>query len=388
MKKRIGNCYRKVRNIIFIVLKLLVFLLPVKNNKIVICNYFGKGYGDNGKYIVEEIIRQKLDYDVVWMLKKDLLGTSGFPSRVRTVKYASLRCLYELATAKIWIDNARKTFYPFKKKSQYYIQTWHGGLGVKCVEQAAADKLTPEYVKHAKNDSKMADLMTSNGEYITRVFKTNFWYDGEVLERGFPRNDILIQNSAELKNTVKEKLKIPGDKKILLYAPTFRNEAKVEDYFFDTGDTIKALKTRFGGDWVILMRLHPNISALSENISYSDVLINATNYDDLQELLLVADAFVTDFSSCLSDFFITRRPVFLYCTNYSEYLEERGFNLDIRELGFPMAESGGEFIKNIEQFNEDDCTKAVESNFKRLGYVFNGHASRDIVEVIKKQIKT
>lgn len=363
------------------------WLFPIKINKIIICNFYGNGYGDNSKYIVEEIISQGLNYDIVWLVKKDLLEKVEFPPQVRIVKYKSLKGLYELATAKIWIDNSRKFFYPPKRRNQFYIQTWHGGLGVKSVEKAAENKLSNEYISKAKNDSKMTNLMISNGKYITNLFKNSFWYDGEVLECGFPRNDILIQNSTTLRDELKRKLNIDRNVKLLLYAPTFRNETHVKDYLFDFDTARQLLSKRFGGDWVILFRLHPNITNLSDNIEYSDNLINASQFDDLQELLLISDAFMTDFSSCLSDYFLLKRPIFLYCSNYSDYIQERGFNIDIKTLGFPMAENSDELLKNIENFDMNECRKGIEYNYKRLGYRFNEHASRDIVDIVKSKIK-
>ena len=101
--------------------------------KIVICSFFGKGYGDNGKYIVEEIIKQELDYDIVWLVAKNVDRTN-FPDQVRQVGYKSIRGIYELATAKFWIDNCRKYFYPPKGKSSLH-QTWHGNIGVKLVRK-------------------------------------------------------------------------------------------------------------------------------------------------------------------------------------------------------------------------------------------------------------
>lgn len=358
-------------------------IFPINNKKIVISNYYGKGYGDNGKYIVEEILSQNLNYDIVWLLNKELFSNSNLPTGVRAVKYGSIRGLYELATAKVWIDNSRKHFYPPKRKEQFYIQTWHGGLGVKSVEKDAEDKLPPSYVRTAKKDAKITDLMISNGRYITELFRSSFWYDGEILECGFPRNDILIQNTVEMKDKILRKLNLKSDTKYLLYAPTFRNNTSIKDYLFDFDAVREKMADKFGGLWVILLRLHPNISNMSNEIEYSDVLINATKYDDLQELLLISDAFMTDFSSCLSDFFLLKRPIFLYCTNYNEYINERGFNTDIRSLGFPLAENNEELLRNIEEFDIKECNQAIEYNFERLGYRFNGFASKDVVKIIE-----
>src|SRR5690606_24815528 len=131
-------------------------------------------------------------------------------------------------------------------------------------------KLDAEYIAAAKLDSKMTDLMISNGTYITRLFQTGFWYNGEVLECGFPRNDILLQDSPELKAHIRNKLMVKEGTKLLVYAPSFRVDTRVEEYLFDFEAARKHLKNTFGGDWVILLRLHPNVAQLSGDIEYSE----------------------------------------------------------------------------------------------------------------------
>ena len=117
-------------------------------------------------------------------IKKGVNWNKQFPQEVRTVKYESLKGLYELATAKIWIDNSRKTFYPLKRKEQYYIQTSRS-LGIKKVEKDAEDTLSKNYI-NVKKHSKMANLFISNGNHISNLYKNSFWYNGEILVSGSP----------------------------------------------------------------------------------------------------------------------------------------------------------------------------------------------------------
>jgi CDP-glycerol glycerophosphotransferase len=118
-----------------IVYRILVFLyylfriFPIHKNKIFIQNFNGKGYGDNPKYIVEEILRRRFDYVLVWAVRPKF--SHNFPQAVKTVPYKRIRAIYEEVTAKIWIDNCRKQLYVRKRKGQYYIQTWHGTVNLK-----------------------------------------------------------------------------------------------------------------------------------------------------------------------------------------------------------------------------------------------------------------
>lgn len=94
------------------------WVLPIKSKKLIFSSYYGKGYWDNGKYIIEEIIKQELEYDIVWLVKKYLINEINCLAKVRIVEYGTFKSLYELATSKIWIDNCRKMVYPPKRKSQ------------------------------------------------------------------------------------------------------------------------------------------------------------------------------------------------------------------------------------------------------------------------------
>lgn len=361
-----------------------LWLFPINRKKIVISSYYGMGYGDSGKYIVEEIKRQGLPCEIVWLVRKELMNRVTLPENVRTARYKSFRALFELATATVWIDNCRMLSFPPKRKGQYYIQLWHG-FGVKNVEKAAETKLPWEYVDDAKDDAKITDLMISSGSHLTKIYKSDFWYNGEVLECGLPRNDILVQNDPTLKNAIRERLGVAASNKVLLYAPTFRNKTNVEDYMVDFDRMIENLNKTFGGRWKIFLRLHPSITDLSEKIQSSDQLINVTEYDDMQELLLIADAFMTDLSSCLFDYALMKKPIFLFCRNYDEYSDERGFTIDIRTLGLPLAQDEEQLLINIQNYDDVKSIEVIEENLRRFGLRQNASSAKDVVEVIKRQ---
>lgn len=134
--KILNSIYRNKVLISSLYFKLCFSWLPVKKNKIVICNFAGCGYGCNAKYIAEEIINQKLNVDIVWLTKPEFMKKEQFPPQIRLVNYYDInKSLYELATAKIWIDNVKKSYFInkglSKKKTQFYLNTWHGSLGIK-----------------------------------------------------------------------------------------------------------------------------------------------------------------------------------------------------------------------------------------------------------------
>lgn len=369
---------RYSRNII----SMPLLLFPINKDKIVFCSYFGKGYGDNGKYIVEEIIRQGLYYDIVWLLKRELIGNIEFPTQVRVARYGSLRGLYELTTAKIWIDNSRKEFYPIKRKNQYYIQTWHGGLGIKKIEGDVEELLSSAYIKIAKHDSKIADLLISNSTHLTNIYKRAFWYNGDILECGYPKNDVFFQQNADKKMKIRDYFNIDKTSNIVLYAPTFRANNDMSPYNIDYSLLVRTLEEKINENWIVLVRLHPNLIDYDNNIQYSDKVINATHYPDMQELVIGCDALISDYSSCMFDSEMMKMPTFIYTADLNDYMKDRGSYFRFDELPFPVATNNGELMKNITNFNQGNYEKDVDKFNLKVGLKDKGNAAKQIVDVI------
>jgi CDP-glycerol glycerophosphotransferase len=366
----------------------LFLIMPIQKNKIIISNYFGKGYGDNGKYIVEEIMKQDLDYDLVWMLKSDLIEKSDLPEEVRIVKYKSFKALYELATAKVWIDNSRKEFYPIKRKNQYYIQTWHASMGLKRIEKDAKESLSSSYIKLAKKDSQMCDLMISGSEFRNNLYKNSFWYDGEILKSGTARCDLFFHCNDDLKIKVLKELNIPLHKKVVLYAPTFRKNVSIDFFKIQYEEIIDELKEKFGGDWVFLNRLHPNITELADDFKYDNIFYNASHYSDMQELLAITDVLITDYSSSMFDMALKNKICLLYAPDLDKYINnDRGLYFDYRKLPFHSATSLDELKHNIRKFDVAKYKSNIESFHRQIGIYEDGSASRRIVDRILEMCK-
>ncbi len=355
--------------------------LPLQKKKIVFCSFDGKGFGDNGKYIALEILRQKLDVDLVWLIHPHLMDKARFPSGVRPAPYWTLQGLYEMATAKVWLDNARKVFYPVKRKDQYYIQTWHGGLGMKRSEKEVIHALDPTYVQVAIQDSKMADLFISNSDYQTKKYRNAYWYDGEIMESGLPRNDIFFQDAAPYRRHVRAAYGIPADNPIVLYAPTFRAQHGLDVYNLDYDQVKNALAHRFGGEWTMMVRLHPNMSYLADQVEGQ--VVNATRYDDMMELLAACDVLITDYSSSAFDFALTRRPCFLYLPDVAAYQADRDLSFPLHVLPFPQGETGVALADAIRVFDQGAYVAALDGFYAAQGLKDDGHGSERVVERIR-----
>jgi CDP-glycerol glycerophosphotransferase len=364
---------------------ILVFrCFPIHEKKIFIYSYYGSQYGCNPKYISQYIVNQnsKIKYDIVWAFTN--LKTKQQVQGIRKVKTMSLRYFYELYTSKVIITNYRTTDLFMKRKHQYYIQTWHSSLRLKQIEKDAENSLPYNYIKMAKKDSLKCDLLLSGCQLSTDIFKRAFWYKGEIFEHGTPRNDIFFQDPSEMRKQILDELNIPSNTKIVLYAPTFRQDGALDVYDLNYNLVRQKLQQRYGGNWVFLVKLHPHLIAKSKQLTFGKSIIDVTSYDDIQELLNIADILISDYSSLIFDFGLTQRPCFLYIPDLYKYVEnERNLYFDIAELPFLGAISNQELVDKIESFNEKKYQKELANFLAGIGSFENGKAC----EVLLKKIE-
>ncbi len=359
------------------------WIFPVKNNKVFISNYYGKGFGDNAKYICLELMKNNRELDIVWAVN-DL--KEEMPKEIRIVKNKSIKYFYELATAKVWIDNCRKYFYIKKRKNQIYIQTWHGDVGMKKCEADAIASLDEKYIESAQNDSRMIDYFIAGNRMMLEYIKDYFWYRGKILKIGSPRRDIFYSNQIEKSIQIRQKIGIDVDVKIFLYAPTFRNinsEESLKVYNLDWNGVKKTLEEKFGGTWIGLIRLHPNLSNYYEKLEIPSNIINVNDYPDMQELLLISDCCISDYSSALFEFAVTNKMGFIYAEDLEEYKKDRDLRFSFEQIPFDIANTNKELIDNIKHFDFDEYKHNIKYFFKDINGLYDdGHASQKIAELI------
>jgi len=361
-------------------------IFKIKYNKIVCINYNGRGYGDNPKYIVDELLSRNIDnLKIIWPVKD---VKQQFPKCVTPVKLYGIKYFYHLSTSKIWVNTSRFHAYVRKRKNQYYIQTWHGGLGLKKIERDVEEKLPEYYIICAKNDSKMTDYMISNCKHIENLYKTVFWYSGEVAALGSPRNDIFFKQelSKELNVKIRNKYNIPIDKKIILYAPTFRDNYEFDYTNIDYERIIEQISRKYNDDYVFAVRLHPKLAG-KYNFEDKKNIYDFTDYPDAYELLLAVDELISDYSSIFFDFMYLNRPIYLYAPDYDAYMGDRGLYFDYKKLPFPIAYSKEELTEKI--VNNDYENKIEEINkFKSENELLDdGHASERVCNLIEELLK-
>ena len=346
---------------------------------VLICNY-GRGYLCNPKYIAEALNRlYPGEFDLVLLTNSDVADLPGY---IRQVRYGSHEAQRELAAARFWIDNCRGAKYVPKREDQVYIQTWHAYISPKRVEGDVEEHLDPDYVRDAKLDGSITDLMFANNDLYARVYEGSFWYKGPVVRCGNPRNRPLIIGDDEKVGQVRRRLGIPDGSAVCLYAPTFRRDWAMDQYRLDFDAIADALSSRFGKPFTMVYRLHPNVAEL-ERPAFFKGLVDATDYPDAQELLAVSDCMISDYSSILEDFALTGRPGFVYAPDIEEYMGDRGLYYSLQERPFPVSVDDAGLVDAIRSFDSDAYRGTLDDFFDLIGFDDDGRGDEAVARLIR-----
>lgn len=371
--------------------KIFVKKIPTQKNQIMFRTYQNK-YTCNPKYLCEQLIKENVDCKIVWAYAKSSGDLTQFPPQVELVKFGTFDYYYAVAQSKYWIDNAHNfTWEAFPKKDdQVLINLWHGSLGLKRINPEADSN------RQRRKAGKLAGTATNycvtDSDFEEEVFRTSYWPETPFLKYGHTRNDIMFTQGEELaaiKKKVFDYFGIEEGKKILLYAPTFRDDPDETECFDIDYDLLKkTLEKRFGGEWVILSRLHMHTQkAFKKKLRYMPShVISADTYDDMQELIAATDIGITDYSSWICDFVLSGRPGFLFTTDIDSYVDERGFYYPLETTPFPIAKSNKELIDNIVNFDAEAYETKRKQYLDGLGCIEDGRAAERIVEFLRKDM--
>lgn len=361
--------------------------VPVQNNKIIFDNYMGRGYGCNGKYITEELLKTPDKYHIVWVVKDVEKNRRFFPKEIELVEYLSPESFYAYASAKIWVCNYHLVPYLDKglqkKPEQICIQTWHGSFGIKKIEKDTKLDREQSWFYLAQKSSTLTDYWISNSSFETNVYKQAFWNVSTILEYGHPRNDIFFKNTNKTSAYLRQALGIPPETKLVLYVPTFREAEASPMEELDIPNLLHCLSAKFGGAWKFLIRLHPRFANCNAPAA-SPNAIDVTYYPDIQELLVMSDVVITDYSSCIFDFLLSEKPGFLYTPDIHEYEQGRGLYYPLTATPFPIAKSNKELKNCILNFDEQTYKKRIKEFLAEKGSVEDGNASQKAKALIDK----
>ena len=375
-----------------------------KNSKIdekmmIFSSFAGTAYTCSPKAIYEYVIKQPeyKDYKFIWAFKKPEEKLKYFKdTRTEIIKYNSKEFIEKLSVAKYWIFNFKTPEYFIKKKDQVFIQCWHGtplkrlGCDIQIEKGNKATELKDIHKSYI-NDAKKYNYFISPSSFATEKFISAFVLDklkkeNIIVEKGYPRNEHLFNYKEEEVEKIKKKLNIPQDKKVILYAPTFRdNQYQAgRGHTYKLGINLLRLKEELMDEgYIILMRLHYLVSNSIDISQFKNFVYDVSNYEDINDLYIISDMLITDYSSVFFDYANLKRPILFFMYDLEEYKNNiRDFYLDLNELPGPIVENEKDLIKNIR--NIKDISKKyhdiyIKSNNK-YNYLDNGEVTAKVVK--------
>ena len=367
----------------------------VKKDRIYFESFHGKQFSDSPRSIYTYMKEHYPEYELVWGVKKgyELLFMEN---DVEYVQRLSLKGMFMMASSKVWVINTRMPDWMIKSKKTIYIQTWHGtplkklGLDIEKVEMPGVS--TQDYREKFSKESARWDYLISANSYSSQIFKRAFNFKNTMLEVGYPRNDDLV-NIFNV-NHLKENLGISNEKKIILYAPTWRDNQFYTkgSYKFELPFSISDFTNKFGDKTILLVRMHYLISEWFDLSQYEGKVLDVSNYPDMRELLMISDLLITDYSSSFFDFSLTNKPVLFYMFDQDEYSSvTRGMYFNASEvLPWPIVKKESDLTTKVMEYldGEIEVDENKLTQFKRRFADFDhGTACESVVKIIIEKTK-
>ncbi|MFB4305791.1 CDP-glycerol glycerophosphotransferase family protein [Actinomadura sp. GTD37] len=305
------------------------------------------------KAIYEELVRRDPDVECVWVTQDGQFSVDlTADAKTRTVLAGTREHYRVLARARHIITNHGLPPWYFKRDGQTYVQTWHGTP----LKRLAYDLRDMPYQRTEHQDwmtweVPRWDLLLSPSPYATQILRRAFRYEGDVLETGYPRNDVLSSPEWESVGTrIRKRLGIPDGKKVVLYAPTWRDDRRHGPgrQGFSLELDMATMRQVLGDDHVLLLRTHHLVTDRARTVT-DDFVIDVTRYPDIAELYMAADVLVTDYSSAMFDYAVLGRPIVFYTYDLERYRDHvRGFYFDLEaEAPGPVATTTAEVAAEV-----------------------------------------
>lgn len=349
-------------------------LFTPMDEKSVIFSGHSRKYNDSPRAIYEYMITKPefRDYTFYWALDDVNISIPGNAIKIvpDTPEYfrTALKCKY-------WITcvNIERSL-RFKRKNCVYLNTWHG-IPIKTVGNCAEGR--NDY------DFSYIDYFCISGDYEIPLYKKSFNVQAShMIKTGLPRNDALYSTTDREIIEIKKSLGLPLDKKLLLYAPTWRDSKNGgRSYSIKPPMDLKMWKQKLGKDYILLLRTHPYTNELL-GVEFDDFVRDYTDYPNINDLLKIADILISDYSATIFDYSILERPIISFAYDCDEYSRERGFTMDIRKEipgGIELTEDS---VINRIMHMDFQREVAEVKKFKRKYNAYGGHATEECVKYL------
>ncbi|MDM5190897.1 CDP-glycerol glycerophosphotransferase family protein [Bacillus sp. DX4.1] len=366
---------------------------PARKNLVVFESFSGKQYSCNPRALYEYMVQQNLDFQMIWSVNKNY--TAQFEeANIPHVKRFSIRWFILMARAQYWVTNSRMPLWIPKPKHTTYVQTWHGTplkkLAMDMKEVHMPGTTTEKYKENFRKEAQNWDYLLSPNAYSTEIFQRAFHFKKDVVEAGYPRNDFLyVNNECKKIEELKKKNGLPVDKKVILYAPTWRDDQFYSKgrYKLDLQLNLSLLQQKLNSDYIILLRMHYLVAEQFDLTPYKGFAYDFSQHVDINELYVLSDLLITDYSSVFFDYANLNRPIIFYTYDIDSYRDKlRGFyfNLELEAPG-PVVTTTEDVLEEILKFETNglgEFEKKYNTFYNKYCYLENGFASKRVVEKI------
>lgn len=354
--------------------------LPINKHRILFESMWGKKYSCNPQAIYEYIDKNYPEYECIWALNDERYPIKGHAKRVRR---NSLKYFYYLATSKYLVNNVNFPDTYIKRKGQIEVQTMHGTplktFGLEIPGELDNEKERQEFI----NRNSRWNYLVVQGEFTAKKAFDCFGVNVKKLRTGYPRTDMLFEPSEKKIKKLKQQLGIPLKKKVVLYAPTWRVMNK-----FDMQLDIENFRQKLGDDYVLLVRIHHFSAAGYDVPADNKFVFNMRYYSSIEDLYMISDMLITDYSSALFDYAITKKPMIFYLYDIKEYSENlRGTYFDIeKEAPGPVAYDNDRLVDVIANVDKEmaHCKERIDSFYGKYVNYECGNSSEKVVKAMLK----
>lgn len=361
----------------------LLFWLPVKKNRVMVYIHDRKGFTCNPKYIVKklhELYGDKLE--IIWSTMHPETCQEIQKLGIQVIKSNSFEQFKLYLRSRFFITNDAFPTWALHRANQKWMNTWHAGMNYKHIGYDYLAPMSPLATKIFRIKNRQPDFYLSGSAFFTEDTSKSFRMDSKVfVPTGLPRNDVFFEDHTEINRKIRNMYHIDENARLAIFAPTFRRGMKSDTFGMNFEEVRQALSQRFGGEWTILFRNHNFVRSKQTYAGAVDV----SGYHDMQELMCVSDVLISDYSSCLYDFIMTKKPAFVYATDLDYYVNhDRAFAYPIEKWPYPIAKSNEDLVSNITGFDQQLYLNKVADHLQDAGAYDNGTASQQAAEIIAK----
>lgn len=401
-RKAWGKYYQfrdRVRGLL--IFKWKCMMCPIDPNLIVFEAFKGKQYTCSPKALFEEMVQNPAyaGYRLVWSFSGSVIKTYEFLKAYRNVtlvKKGTKKYYEVMATAKYRVTNSTNPKTTPVRKGQTYIQTWHGTplkrLGCDIVLEGNGSQSVKEIHKMYRQEANQFTYLISPSAYTSEKLASAYALTEEekknkLIELGYPRNVFLFKYTQDDVARIKEALRLPEGKKVILYAPTFRDKTYEygKGFAYQVVLDMERLRKRFGDTAVVLLRAHYFANMDFDTEKYRGFLFDVSDYGDINHLYVISDLLMTDYSSVMFDYSILRRPMIFFMYDMEEYRGQlRDFYIEPDILPGPIVSTQDEVEEEMEKALSQPfvCDERYDAFCKRFTYLDDADAAKRVLAAV------